>query len=151
MAIKLNIDQQIQNGAEVILGGKTYNIYFNDKFQRATIDAMAEMGGYFKKIDELTKKDENGNAKIDEFSVDQDKEESNKIMNQVNQTAINFFDDYIEQGAGQEIFEHYHEDTNALWQAISMLQEASERDNREQRRSKEKQYTKNNKQNAKKR
>lgn len=151
MAIKLNIDEQIQNTALVTIGGHEYDIAFNDKFQRASVDVLAQMGEMLDNLDKLTKEDKDGNSPLDDLSADELCAQFNGFLAAAKKYGLAFFNEYLGDGSGDRIFKFYHEDTTAIMRVIGILRDQSEQllqqDNRETRRAKAKEYTKNNKPN----
>lgn len=149
MVLKLNIDEQIQNEAEITIAGQNRTVAFNDEFREAAIETLTQIDEILKDVDELMKEDKDGNSKFNDLSVDEQKNKYNGMMGQMRDCAIAFFDRYLGEGSGQQIFEHYHSDTMAIMKAIGILRDQAdellETDNRETRRAKEKEYTKNGK------
>lgn len=149
MVLKLNIDEQIQNEAEITIAGQNRTVAFNDEFHQAAIETLAQIDEIGKSVDELMKEDKDGNSEFDGLSVDEQKTKYSEMMSKMRECAIAFFDRYLEEGAGQQIFEYYNSDTIAIMKAIGILRDQAyellETDNREQRRAKEKEYTKNGK------
>lgn len=134
----INIDSKIKNTEQVIIGGKTRNIIFNDDFNRKVTDvqlAVSKSQYNFKELDQ---------DELEAMSLDEQKEIISCGFDDMCTAAINFFDQQFGEGAGQEIYNYYHKSSDALAFVIGELYRLSNDIVVRAKNKKKKHYTSNN-------
>lgn len=116
----INIDSKIKNTEEVIIGGKTRNIAFNDEFNRTVSDLELTIGKTVKSIKDLD------DDVAENMTLDEQKSLIKTKINEIANAAMNFFDEQFGKGAGQEIYTYYHQSSDALAIVVSQLKDLSD-------------------------
>ncbi|XRJ96322.1 hypothetical protein ACPBEI_07945 [Latilactobacillus sakei] len=138
----INIDSKIKNTEQVIIGGKTRDIAFNDEFNRKVSDLELTIGKSVKSIKDL---DEDV---AENMTLDEQKKLIKGKIKEVATAAIKFFDEQFEKGSGQEIYDYYHQSSEALAIVVGQLKDLSDnmliKHKNITKNKKKKHYTSNN-------
>lgn len=106
---------------KVIIGGKTYNVVFNDAMDQALLDLQVEMQDFY---DRQTKKTD----EFEEMTVDQRKKYLADQFKQVVDDAEQLLDKVLGQkGACKHIYDYYNQQSYALSETIRVLRETKEK------------------------
>ena len=122
-AINMDLDKQFNFNfkKKVTIGGKTYNVVFNDAMDQALRDLQLEMQDFY---DQQTKKTD----EFEEMTVDQRKKYLADQFKQVVDDAEQLLDKVLGQkGAGKSIYEYYDKQSYALFKTIGVLRETKEK------------------------
>lgn len=122
-AINLNLDKKFDFRFKypVTVGGKTYQVTFNDNLQRALRDLQVEIEAFFK---EMTKSDD----KFEKMTVAEQKAYLTDKQQQVVADLEKGLDAILGQkGAGKQIYEYYDKQSYALFQVIKVLRETKDK------------------------
>lgn len=132
-----DIDSKIKNSETVTIGGKNYDVVFNDKF----IKKLSALVLRFNKLKEkVTAVDD---KKADEMSLDDQQKFIENSFDEAKSSAIDFFDEYLGKGEGQRIYEHFKKDTSALFLIVNELDKLSANKRVESSKNKRKKYLSN--------
>ena len=118
-AINMDLDKRFKFDfkRKVTVGGKTYNVIFNDANDQALLDLQVEMEAFY---DKQTK----ANDKFEAMTVDERKaflkEQRKKFVEDLEDTLDKVLG---EPGAGKNIYEYYDEQSYALFETIKVLRE----------------------------
>lgn len=106
---------------KVKIGGKTYNVVFNDAMDQALLDLQVEMQDFY---DQQTKKTD----EFEEMTVEQRKAYLADQYKQVVHDAEKTLDEVFGvQGAGKHIYDYYNQQSYALSETIRVLRETKEK------------------------
>ena len=122
-AINMDLDKQFNFNfkKKVTIGGKTYNVVFNDAMDQALRDLQLEMQDFY---DQQTKKTD----EFEEMTVDQRKKYLADQFRQVVDDAEQLLDKVLGQkGAGKHIYDYYNQQSYALFETIRVLRETKEK------------------------
>ena len=122
-AINMDLDKRFNFNfkKKVTIGGKTYNVVFNDAMDQALLDLQVEMQDFY---DRQTKKTD----EFEEMTVDQRKKYLANQYKQVVHDAEETLDEVLGvQGAGKAIYKYYDEQSYALFKTIQVLREEKEK------------------------
>ena len=122
-AINMDLDKRFNFNfkKKVTIGGKTYNVVFNDAMDQALLDLQVEMQDFY---DRQTKKTD----EFEEMTVDQRKKYLANQYKQVVDNAEQLLDKVLGQkGAGKHIYDHYSQQSYALFETIRVLRETKEK------------------------
>lgn len=118
----LNLDQQltVDNKKTVQIGGKEYDLVFNDKF----IELVADMQ---LKVAEATK-DFDGDDKLKQFAKKEYTEKKEQLMTAFDEgkkVVVDALDQLLGKGEGERLYKHYNESTQALTALVALLNKAA--------------------------
>lgn len=118
----LNLDQQltVDNKKIVQIGGKEYELIFNDKFAKLVADMQL-------KVAEATK-DFDGDAKLEQFAKKEYAEQKEQLMTAFDKgkvVVIDALDQLLGEGEGERLYKHYNESTQALIALVALLNKAA--------------------------
>lgn len=144
-AINLDLDRKFNFRFKypIKVGGKTYQVTFNDDLQKALRDLQVEIEAFYK---EMTKSDD----KFEQMTVAQQQAYLTNKQQQVVADLEKGLDAILGQkDAGKHIYEYYDKQSYALFQVIKVLREKKDeldgtkrlRD-QEQREARRQQYIK---------
>ena len=122
-AINMDLDKRFNFNfkKKVKIGGKTYNVVFNDAMDRALLDLQVEVQDFY---DQQTKKTD----EFEEMTVEQRKAYLADQYKQVVHDAEKTLDEVFGvQGAGKSIYEFYDKQSYALFRTIQVLREEKEK------------------------
>lgn len=114
----LNLDQQltVDNKKTVQIGGKEYNLVFNDKFIKLVADMQL-------KVAEATK-DFDDDTKLEQFAKKEYSEQKKQLMDAFDKgktVVVNALDQLLGKGEGERLYKHYNESTQALTTLVVLL------------------------------
>lgn len=123
-AINMDLDKRFKFDfkRKIIIGGKTYNVVFNDDVDKTLMNLELEMADYYDRVNKSASQFEN------EMTLDQRKqyvqEQRTEIVKDVEKTL-----DVIlgKQGAGKAIYDYYDRQFYALAKTIEVLRETKDK------------------------
>ena len=121
-AINLDLDEQFSFNfkRKVTIGGKAYNVTFNDQVGEVLQKLQLQ-------IDSLSRSIESKAAGFDKMNVDQQQaflvDKQNELITQIEQALDHLLGS---KGAGKQIYEYYDCQSYALFQVIKALRETKE-------------------------
>lgn len=122
-AINMDLDKRFNFNfkKKVTIGGKTYNVTFNDEMDRVLRDLQIEMGGLY----------EQTNNQSDEFegmTIDERKKYLNDRFKQIILDVEKALDGILgKAGAGKSIYDYYNQQSYALSETLRVLRETKEK------------------------
>lgn len=122
-AINMDLDKRFNFNfkKKVTIGGKTYNVAFNDEMDRVLRDLQIEMGGLY----------EQTNNQSDEFegmTIDERKKYLNDRFKQIILDVEKALDGILSKaGAGKSIYDYYNQQSYALSETLRVLRETKEK------------------------
>lgn len=122
-AINMDLDKRFNFNfkKKVTIGGKTYNVAFNDEMDRVLRDLQIEMGGLY----------EQTNNQSDEFegmTIDERKKYLNDRFKQIILDVEKALDGILgKAGAGKSIYDYYNQQSYALFETLRVLRETKEK------------------------
>lgn len=122
-AINMDLDKRFNFNfkKKVTIGGKTYNVAFNDEMDRVLRDLQIEMGGLY----------EQTNNQSDEFegmTIDERKKYLNDRFKQIILDVEKALDEILGKvGAGKSIYDYYNQQSYALSETLRVLRETKEK------------------------
>lgn len=122
-AINMDLDKRFNFNfkKKVTIGGKTYNVAFNDEMDRVLRDLQIEMGGLY----------EQTNNQSDEFegmTIDERKKYLNDRFKQIILDVEKALDGILgKAGAGKSIYDYYNQQSYALSETLRVLRETKEK------------------------
>lgn len=140
----LNLDQKltVDNKKAVQIGGKEYELIFNDKFAKLVADMQLKVAEATKGFDD--------DDKLKKFAKKEYAEQKEQLMTAFDEgknIVIDALDQLLGNGEGERLYKYYNESTQALTTLVALLnKEANETvretkaKNRAERRAK---YNKN--------
>lgn len=120
----MDLDKQFKFNfkRDVIIGGKTYHVTFNDEMNRALRDLQLEISDFYNNQVKVSKKFE------DEMTVDQRKNYIEKQRKALLSDVFDALDDVLGvKGAGKDIYNYYDQQSYALFKTIKVLRETKEK------------------------
>lgn len=108
MAININIDDQLGLEYMFKIAGKKRGLIYDDECALEIQRVELTVAKSFKRIQDLDDDD------LDNLEVDDQLDIVRGAYADIRKAVIPFFDKYFGEGAGQEIYEYYHESTHAL-------------------------------------
>lgn len=133
----INLDSQVKNTEEVIIAGKTYQVVFNDKFEKEVTNISLAVEKEIKKANEISEKE------ADEMSLEEQKKYVDESFAAARNLMIEFFDKYLGNGEGKRIYKHFHEDTKTLSKIVGILYQTAHKENSKQQQQKRKKFLSN--------
>lgn len=122
-AINMDLDKRFKFNfkRQVTVGGKTYNVVFNDANDQSLRDLQLEMQDLYSKQTEAT-------DKFEKMNVDQRKSYLAEQLKQVVKDCEETLDKVLgKKGAGKSIYEYYDKQSYALFKTIGVLRETKEK------------------------
>lgn len=114
----LNLDQKltVDNKKTVQIGGKEYELIFNDKFAKLVADMQL-------KVVEATKGFDDDN-KLKQFAKKEYAEQKEQLMTVFDEgknIVIDALDQLLGKGEGERLYKYYNESTQALTALVALL------------------------------
>lgn len=114
----LNLDQKltVDNKKTVQIGGKEYELIFNDKFAKLVADMQL-------KVVEATKGFDDDN-KLKQFAKKEYAEQKEQLMTVFDEgknIVIDALDQLLGKGEGERLYKYYNESTRALTALVALL------------------------------
>lgn len=122
-AINMDLDKRFKFNfkRQVIVGGKTYSVVFNDANNQALRDLQLEMQDLYSKQTEAT-------DEFEKMNLDQRKSYLAEQLKQVVKDCEETLDKVLgKKGAGKSIYEYYDKQSYALFKTIGVLRETKEK------------------------
>lgn len=122
-AINMDLDKRFKFNfkRQVIVGGKAYNVVFNDANDQALRDLQLEMQDLYSKQAKAT-------DEFEKMNVDQRKSYLAEQLKQVVKDCEETLDKVLgKKGAGKSIYEYYDKQSYALFKTIGVLRETKEK------------------------
>ena len=122
-AINMDLDKRFKFNfkRQVIVGGKTYSVVFNDANDQALRDLQLEMQDLYSKQTEAT-------DEFEKMNLDQRKSYLAEQLKQVVKDCEETLDKVLgKKGAGKSIYEYYDKQSYALFKTIGVLRETKEK------------------------
>lgn len=122
-AVNMDLDKRFKFNfkRQVIVGGKTYSVVFNDANDQALRDLQLEMQDLYSKQTEAT-------DEFEKMNVDQRKSYLAEQLKQVVKDCEETLDKVLgKKGAGKSIYEYYDKQSYALFKTIGVLRETKEK------------------------
>lgn len=114
----LNLDQKltVDNKKAVQIGGKEYELIFNDKFAKLVADMQLKVAEATKGFDD--------DDKLKKFAKKEYAEQKEQLMTAFDEgkkIVIDALDQLLGKGEGERLYKHYNESTQALTALIALL------------------------------
>ena len=114
----INLDQKltVDNKKAVQIGGKEYELIFNDKFAKLVADMQL-------KVAEATK-DFDDDDKLKKFAKKEYAEQKEQLMTAFDEgkkIVIDALDQLLGKGEGERLYKYYNESTQALTTLVALL------------------------------
>lgn len=114
----LNLDQKltVDNKKTVQIGGKEYELIFNDKFAKLVADMQL-------KVAEATK-DFDDDTKLEQFAKKEYSEQKKQLMDAFDKgkvVVVDALDQLLGKGEGERLYKYYNESTQALTTLVALL------------------------------
>lgn len=145
-AINLNLDKKFSFNfkRKVTVGGRTYEVVFNDALAKALRDLQVEIEAFFK---EMTKDDD----RFGDMTVIQQKDYLTDKQQGIVKDLEKGLDAILgKKGSGEAIYEYYDQQSYALFQVIKVLRETKDKldgtaalQKQEEQAARRRQYIKN--------
>lgn len=119
-AINLDLDKKFHFDfkRKVKIGGKTYDVTFNDDLGKAIADAQIEVANFYKKMNE---------SGFDEMTVQQQKGELHDRFDELVAKVESSLDSLLGQkGAGKSIYDYYDHQLYALLKTFEVLRQTND-------------------------
>lgn len=114
----LNLDQQltVDNKKTVQIGGKEYDLVFNDKFIKLVADMQLKVAEATKGFDD--------DDKLKKFAKKEYAEQKEQLMTAFDEgkkVVIEALDQLLGKGEGERLYKYYNESTQALTALVALL------------------------------
>lgn len=114
----LNLDQKltVDNKKTVQIGGKEYNLVFNDKFIKLVADMQLKVAEATKGFDD--------DDKLKKFAKKEYAEQKEQLMTAFDEgkkIVIDALDQLLGKGEGERLYKYYNESTQALTTLVALL------------------------------
>lgn len=114
----LNLDQKltVDNKKTVQIGGKEYNLVFNDKFAKLVADMQLKVVEATKGFDD--------DDKLKQFAKKEYAEQKEQLMTVFDEgknIVIDALDQLLGKGEGERLYKYYNESTQALTALVALL------------------------------
>lgn len=114
----LNLDQKltVDNKKTVQIGGKEYELIFNDKFAKLVADMQLKVAEATKGFDD--------DDKLKKFAKKEYAEQKEQLMaafDEGKKIVINALDQLLGKGEGERLYKYYNESTQALTTLVALL------------------------------
>ena len=114
----LNLDQKltVDNKKAVQIGGKEYDLVFNDKFIKLVADMQLKVAEATKGFDD--------DDKLKKFAKKEYAEQKEQLMTAFDEgknIVIDALDQLLGKGEGERLYKHYNESTQALTTLVALL------------------------------
>lgn len=118
----LNLDQQltVDNKKTVQIGGKEYNLVFNDKFIKLVADMQLKVAEATKGFDD--------DDKLKKFAKKEYAEQKEQLMTAFDEgkkVVVDALDQLLGKGEGERLYKYYNESTQALTALVALLNKAA--------------------------
>lgn len=114
----LNLDQKltVDNKKAVQIGGKEYDLVFNDKFIKLVADMQLKVAEATKGFDD--------DDKLKKFAKKEYAEQKEQLMTAFDEgkkIVIDALDQLLGKGEGERLYKYYNESTQALTTLVALL------------------------------
>lgn len=114
----INLDQKltVDNKKTVQIGGKEYELTFNDKFAKLVADMQLKVAEATKGFDD--------DDKLKKFAKKEYAEQKEQLMTAFDEgkkIVIDALDQLLGKGEGERLYKHYNESTQALTTLVALL------------------------------
>lgn len=114
----LNLDQKltVDNKKAVQIGGKEYELTFNDKFAKLVADMQLKVAEATKGFDD--------DDKLKKFAKKEYTEQKEQLMTAFDEgkkIVIDALDQLLGKGEGERLYKYYNESTQALTTLVALL------------------------------
>lgn len=114
----LNLDQKltVDNKKTVQIGGKEYELIFNDKFAKLVADMQLKVAEATKGFDD--------DDKLKKFAKKEYAEQKEQLMaafDEGKKIVIDALDQLLGKGEGERLYKYYNESTQALTTLVALL------------------------------
>lgn len=114
----LNLDQKltVDNKKAVQIGGKEYELIFNDKFAKLVADMQLKVAEATKGFDD--------DDKLKKFAKKEYAEQKEQLMTAFDEgkkIVIDALDQLLGEGEGERLYKYYNESTQALTALVALL------------------------------
>lgn len=114
----LNLDQKltVDNKKAVQIGGKEYELIFNDKFAKLVADMQLKVAEATKGFDD--------DDKLKKFAKKEYAEQKEQLMTAFDKgkkIVIDALDQLLGKGEGERLYKYYNESTQALTTLVALL------------------------------
>lgn len=114
----LNLDQKltVDNKKTVQIGGKEYELIFNDKFAKLVADMQLKVAEATKGFDD--------DDKLKKFAKKEYAEQKEQLMTAFDEgkkIVIDALDQLLGKGEGERLYKYYNESTQALTTLVALL------------------------------
>lgn len=133
----INFDEKLKNQEQIVIAKKTYNVVFNDEFQKAVSKVILKAHAMINDAKNLS------DEKAAEMSLDEQEEYVKKAFEKAKDIMFEFFDTYLGKGEGSRIYEFYKKDTAILQKIMVMLYEEANKEEQKEIRYKRRKYLTN--------
>lgn len=118
----LNLDQQltVDNKKTVQIGGKEYDLVFNDKFVKLVADMQLKVAEATKGFDD--------DDKLKKFAKKEYAEQKEQLMTAFDEgkkVVVDALDQLLGKGEGERLYKYYNESTKALTALVALLNKAA--------------------------
>ena len=118
----LNLDQQltVDNKKTVQIGGKEYDLVFNDKFIKLVADMQLKVAEATKGFDD--------DDKLKKFAKKEYAEQKEQLMTAFDEgkkVVVDALDQLLGKGEGERLYKYYNESTQALTALVALLNKAA--------------------------
>lgn len=118
----LNLDQQltVDNKKTVQIGGKEYELIFNDKFAKLVADMQLKVAEATKGFDD--------DDKLKQFAKKEYTEQKEQLMTAFDEgkkIVVDALDQLLGKGEGERLYKYYNESTQALTALVALLNKAA--------------------------
>lgn len=114
----LNLDQKltVDNKKTVQIGGKEYELIFNDKFAKLVADMQLKVAEATKGFDD--------DDKLKKFAKKEYAEQKEQLMTAFDEgkkIVVDALDQLLGEGEGERLYKYYNESTQALTTLVALL------------------------------
>ena len=114
----LNLDQKltVDNKKTVQIGGKEYDLVFNDKFIKLVADMQLKVAEATKGFDD--------DDKLKKFAKKEYAEQKEQLMTAFDEgkkVVVDALDQLLGKGEGERLYKYYNESTQALTTLVALL------------------------------
>lgn len=118
----LNLDQKltVDNKKAVQIGGKEYELIFNDKFAKLVADMQLKVAEATKGFDD--------DDKLKKFAKKEYAEQKEQLMTAFDEgkkVVVDALDQLLGKGEGERLYKYYNESTKALTALVALLNKAA--------------------------
>lgn len=118
----LNLDQKltVDNKKTVQIGGKEYELIFNDKFAKLVADMQLKVAEATKGFDD--------DDKLKKFAKKEYAEQKDQLMTAFDEgkkVVVDALDQLLGKGEGERLYKYYNESTKALTALVALLNKAA--------------------------